>query len=112
MFYIHMEIFVFIQIHFSKEGRMEIILMSRLGNITYDTVAKFIEKFKKPGSVIDQPTTDEGTTDVVLTAFARSPQKRARRLTAESCVSRLSIMHTSETHKWHPWKNETVAASS
>jgi hypothetical protein len=35
-------------------------------NITHDTLAKLIEKFKKTGSVTDQPRYDEGITDVVL----------------------------------------------
>jgi hypothetical protein len=49
-------------------------------NIMHDTVAKLIEKFKKTGSVTDKlrnghPLTsaDEGTTNVVLGAFAKNP---------------------------------------
>jgi hypothetical protein len=60
-------------------------------NITHDTVAKLIEKFKNTGSVTRQPRSGcphtsavEGTTDVVLVAFARSPQKSTRSLAAES----------------------------
>jgi hypothetical protein len=52
-------------------------------HITYDTVAKLTEKFKYTLSAIGQrrsghpcTSTEEGTTDVVLDAFARSPPQK------------------------------------
>jgi hypothetical protein len=55
-------------------------------NITHDIVAKYIEKFKKTGSVTEQPrnghprtSTDEGGTDVVVGAFTRSSPKNSLR---------------------------------
>jgi len=110
----------------SKEERIEIILMAGSGScrkvaidfnrkhgkhITHDTVAKVIETFRKTCSVADQPrsgrprtSTDVGTTDVVLAAFARSPQKSIRRLSAESGVSSSSIQRIVKKEKWHPYK--------
>jgi hypothetical protein len=46
-------------------------------NITHNTVAKLTEKFKKIGSVTEQPRSGHPrtSTDVVLGAFARSPQE-------------------------------------
>ena len=97
----------------TKEQRIEIILMAGSGssrmvalnfnrkhgtNITHDTVAKLISKFKKTGNVADQPrssprrtATDENTTATILTALVQSPRKSTRRLSAESGVSRSSI---------------------
>jgi hypothetical protein len=93
--------------------RIKIILMAGSGSsrktamyfnrkhgkkIKHNTVAKLTEKFKKTGSVTYQlrsgcpcRSTDERTTNVVLGAFARSPQKSIQRLDADSGVSRLSI---------------------
>jgi hypothetical protein len=71
-------------------------------NIIHDTVANLTEKLKKPGSVTVQQRSDEGTTDVVLGAFARSPQERTRKLATERGVNRPSIMHIWEKHIWHP----------
>jgi hypothetical protein len=83
-------------------------------NITHDTVAKFTE-VKKTASVTDQPrsscprtATDEGTTDTVLGAFAKSPHKSTGRLAAESSVSRQSITHILKNHKWHPYKMQLL----
>jgi hypothetical protein len=75
-------------------------------NITHGTVAKLTEKFKKMGSVADKPrsdcprtTADEGATNMVLGAFARSPQKSTQTLVAESSVSRSSIMYILKKHR-------------
>ena len=80
-------------------------------HITHDTVAKVIEKFRKTAGVADQPrngrpqtSTDEGSTDVVLAAFARSTKNSIRRLSVESGVSRSSIQHIVKKEKWHPYK--------
>ena len=83
----------------TKEQRIEIILMAGSGssrmvalnfnrkhgtNITHDTVAKLISKFKKTGNVADQPrsgprrtATDEDTTATILTACTESQKKHA-----------------------------------
>ena len=80
-----------------KEQQIEIILMAGSGssrmvalnfnrkhgtNITHDTVAKLISKFKKTGNVADQPrsgprctATDEDTTVTILTALVQSLRK-------------------------------------
>ena len=110
----------------TKEQRIEIILMAGSGssrmvalnfnrkhgtNITHDTVAKLISKFKKTGNVADQPrsgprrtATDENTTVTILTALVQSPRKSTRRLSAESGVSRSSIRRILKANKWHPYK--------
>ena len=110
----------------TKEQRIEIILMAGSGNsrmvalnfnrkhgtnITHDTVAKLISKFKKTGNVADQPrsgprraATDENTTATILTALVQSPRKSTRRLSAESGVSRSSIRRILKVNKWHPYK--------
>ena len=81
----------------TKEQRIEIILMAGSGssrmvalnfnrkhgtNITHDTAAKLISKFKKTGNVADQPrsgprrtATDENTTATIFTALVQSPRK-------------------------------------
>ena len=110
----------------TKEQRIEIILMAGSGssrmvalnfnrkhgtNITHDTVAKLISKFKKTGNVADQQrsgprrtATDEDTTAKIVTALTRSPRKSTRQLSAESGVSRSSIRRILKANKWHPYK--------
>ena len=90
----------------TKEQRIEIILMAGSGssrmvalnlnrkhgtNITHDTVAKLISKFKKTGNVADQPksgprrtATDENTTATNLQRLYRVPEK-AR----DSCLQKV-----------------------
>jgi hypothetical protein len=72
-------------------------------NIIHDTVAKSTEKFMKTASVTGQPRTGSPltsrTTNMVLGAFARNPQRSTQRLIAESSVSILSFMHILKNHK-------------
>ena len=81
----------------TKEERIDIILLVGSGTtsqvartfnethrtlITHDTVAKLIQKFRRTGSVDDEPrsgrpkaATDEGTTTMVLAGMVKSPKK-------------------------------------
>jgi len=112
----------------SKEERIEIILLAGRGScrqvakefnathadqiqVTHDTVAKLIDKFKKTGSVEDKPrsgrprtSTDEDTSTNVLAAFSKSPNKSIRRLSAETGISQASVARILKENKWHPYK--------
>lgn len=110
----------------TKEERIDIILLAGSGTtryvartfnathrtqITHDTVAKLIKKFKRTGSVADasrsgrpKTATDEGTSTQVLAAMARSPTKGTRRLSAQMGISQSSVMRILRANKWHPYK--------
>ena len=83
--------------------------------ITHDTMAKLIQKFKRTGSVDDKArsgrektATDEGTSTMVLAVMVMSSKKGTQRLSAEIGISQSSVMHILHTNRWHPFKMQML----
>ncbi|KAL7841650.1 hypothetical protein SRHO_G00253410 [Serrasalmus rhombeus] len=100
----------------TKKERIEVILMSGERSchkiaadfnnrhlerppISHCTFAPLIAKFQEIRTVDNKETST-----MVLAAFAKSPQLRTRRLTAECSVSQSSLVQILHTNKSHPFK--------
>jgi hypothetical protein len=82
--------------------------------IAQDTVVKLTEKFKKMGSITDQEVFVHVHKLMKVQPMWRwvhlqgVPKKSTRRLTADSSVSRPSIMHILKNHDEHPYKMQLL----